>query len=505
MGLPFFSIHGNHDDPSGDGQLCSLDILSAANLVNYFGKSTKIDDIDIRPVLLRKGETKVCLFGLGNIRDERLHRTFLNGKVRFPRPEDDADEWFNLFTIHQNRVRHSATNYIPESFLPNFLDLIVWGHEHPCEIQPSVVEEKETYITQPGSTIATSLSEGESKDKHVGILKINKKQFNIEKVSLTTVRPFLIKQVVLEDMGLDPTRQDLVEAMLKEKVEQMIEEVTKKYAECENRSKMSPLIRLKVEYTGFSSFNTQRFGQPFVNKVANPKDILAFFRKRKYYNPGSKTKGDSSDADLNANRAGPAMHAPMQLTSSRVEDLIKKLLNKEDLQVLKKRSLEKAVLQFIDKGDKDAIKEMVEWQIRETSKQLIQRKGGDGDPAADHPASPADSSDRGLDDDSDRSAGAAPTGARGGLKDKQTASRAVQGAAAKRAQKRAKRAYSDDSDVDANYVAASSDYEIDEISSTVSSRRSAGLRRAAVGATSRFWQCSECVLEMEHMLLNPVV
>ena len=27
VAIPVFSIHGNHDDPAGDGQLCSLDLL----------------------------------------------------------------------------------------------------------------------------------------------------------------------------------------------------------------------------------------------------------------------------------------------------------------------------------------------------------------------------------------------------------------------------------------------------------------------------------------------
>ena len=41
-----------------------------------------------------------------------------------------------------------------------------------------------------------------------------------------------------------------------------------------------PLIRLRVEYSGYTNFNVQRFGQQFVDHVANPKDILLFFRKR---------------------------------------------------------------------------------------------------------------------------------------------------------------------------------------------------------------------------------
>ena len=97
VGLPFFIIHGNHDDPTGSGalpgesHLSALDILSArpspspptparffqrelsqgvavvqgANLINYFGKTNDIKDIEIAPILMRKGVTKLALYGLG--------------------------------------------------------------------------------------------------------------------------------------------------------------------------------------------------------------------------------------------------------------------------------------------------------------------------------------------------------------------------------------------------------------------------------------------------------
>lgn len=39
MGLPVFTIHGNHDDPTGADSLSAVDILSTAGLVNYFGKT----------------------------------------------------------------------------------------------------------------------------------------------------------------------------------------------------------------------------------------------------------------------------------------------------------------------------------------------------------------------------------------------------------------------------------------------------------------------------------
>jgi DNA repair protein Mre11 len=126
VSLPVFSIHGNHDDPAGQGNLCALDLLSISGLVNYFGKQALVDDISIKPLLLKKGDTRVAIYGLGNIRDERLHRSFRDGKVKFYRPEDsvtDKDSWFNLFVLHQNRAQHSSHNYIPSHFIKDWFDL----------------------------------------------------------------------------------------------------------------------------------------------------------------------------------------------------------------------------------------------------------------------------------------------------------------------------------------------------------------------------------------------
>lgn len=115
VSIPVFSIHGNHDDPTGSGNLCALDTLAAAGLVNYFGKYNFSGDqkIDVMPVLLQKGITKLAIYGLGAIKDERLYHMFEKGQIEFVRPSDDPDEWFNIFVIHQNRCAHGQKNYIP--------------------------------------------------------------------------------------------------------------------------------------------------------------------------------------------------------------------------------------------------------------------------------------------------------------------------------------------------------------------------------------------------------
>ena len=41
IGLPVFTIHGNHDDPTGTSSLSAVNVLSTAMLVNYFGKAVR--------------------------------------------------------------------------------------------------------------------------------------------------------------------------------------------------------------------------------------------------------------------------------------------------------------------------------------------------------------------------------------------------------------------------------------------------------------------------------
>lgn len=69
ISLPVYSIHGNHDDPTREGSagesLAAIDLLAVSNFVNYFGKAEEVDNIDIVPILMKKGDTYVALYGLG--------------------------------------------------------------------------------------------------------------------------------------------------------------------------------------------------------------------------------------------------------------------------------------------------------------------------------------------------------------------------------------------------------------------------------------------------------
>lgn len=84
VNLPIFAIHGNHDNPTRDGGsdlLSAVDLLAISNLVNYFGRQDEVDNVRVSPVLLQKGDTRVALYGMGSMQDERLNHLWQGDKV----------------------------------------------------------------------------------------------------------------------------------------------------------------------------------------------------------------------------------------------------------------------------------------------------------------------------------------------------------------------------------------------------------------------------------------
>lgn len=92
------------------GALGALDLLSVSGLINYMGKfdlpysdaEAKEEGIAVRPVLLQKGTTRLAMYGIGNVKDQRMHFELRSNRVRMFMPKD-KDDWFNILIIHQNR------------------------------------------------------------------------------------------------------------------------------------------------------------------------------------------------------------------------------------------------------------------------------------------------------------------------------------------------------------------------------------------------------------------
>ncbi|KAM0683424.1 meiotic recombination [Mitosporidium daphniae] len=358
VSIPVFIIHGNHDDPSGDSNLSAVDILSVGGLVNYFGKVKDVDDIVASPVLLAKGNTRLALYGIGSIRDERLYRSFQRNKVKFLRPLEDEESWFSLLTFHQNRSAHGPTNYIPEAFLDPMFDFILWGHEHECLIDPQLNPQKEFYVCQPGSSVATSLCEGESKEKFFGLLSITGKSFELEKIKLKNIRPFVMKEISLSSISNLPLMDiKKINKTLVDQVNLLIAQATlaKSIEETPERLRL-PLIRLKVDYSGgFTTINPQRFGQQFVDVIANPKDLVTFFRKRaaaSAYRKRRSTIEFEEDAQSEAHSSECLVN---QQELANVESLLMEALQGHSLQILPELEMASALKSFVDKDEKDAI------------------------------------------------------------------------------------------------------------------------------------------------------
>jgi double-strand break repair protein MRE11 len=370
VAIPVFGISGNHDDSGGASMLSPMDVLSATGLMNYYGRLSENDNITVTPVLLRKGTTKLALYGLPNVRDERLFRTFREGNVKFLRPSAMTDEWFNILAVHQNHASHTETSYLPETFIPDFIDAVIWGHEHECRIDPVTNPQQGFVVIQPGSSVATSLSEGEAVSKHVGILSITDKKMHLEKIPLKTVRPFVMDTVSLATdymISADAGSKGDITRWLTKRVDDLIEDLINEWKTCQtdpNAEPPLPLVRLRVDYSGgYEVENPTRFSNRFVGRVANVDDVIQYYKRK----VPEKRKTKSGGATLDIGEDGPPQEEQEQqhqqnndLSNIKVQSLVEEFLREERLRMLMETGLGDAISQFVDKDDKTAVKTFVD-------------------------------------------------------------------------------------------------------------------------------------------------
>ncbi|EDS33770.1 conserved hypothetical protein [Culex quinquefasciatus] len=126
----------------------------------------------------------------------------------------------------------------------------------------------------PGSTVATSLEEGESFDKRCGILSIHKSRFRMNPIKLQTVRPFVFETVNLICKLDEGEVQQKVQNFATEMVEEMIEWAKGKLTGNQKQPKL-PLIRPRIEVTEVEQqFNAIPFRQGYSGRIANPQDMV---------------------------------------------------------------------------------------------------------------------------------------------------------------------------------------------------------------------------------------
>ena len=122
---------------------------------------------------------------------------------------------------------------------------------------------------------------GESDPKHMFMLEVKsgddgELMHRVTKHRLRSVRPFKFETVILaEQHGVRSTAESTIKDYVRWKLEAMV-------TECERRNpEMLPLVRLRIDYGGFNLIRSQEIQKSFTGRVANPDDMLLWFKKPK--------------------------------------------------------------------------------------------------------------------------------------------------------------------------------------------------------------------------------
>ena len=335
------------------------------------------------------------------MRDARLHRMWANKKVQFMRPEEDdevekEEGFFNIFALHQNRdLGRGAKNCVQEHMIPDWMDLVIWGHEHECLIDFSESVVGTFRISQPGSSVATSLVAGEAVRKKIGIIDIKGKRFRMHTIPLTQVRAFVTCDISLKEHRAnldpeDPKIDDKINSILEKEVQVAVKNARDRMEEMHSEARAvgndaaeddSPLqnliakpdevlVRIRVEHSGFATINNQRFGARFVGEVANANDILLFHRRKEIKAATTKL----TDKQRRSFLKNPI--DPENIERLNMEDLVLEFFDDpkhtdRTLKMLDKKKLTESLGEFVDKNANSTIDETTDLLIKEKQKVLM--------------------------------------------------------------------------------------------------------------------------------------
>ncbi|XP_075591205.1 double-strand break repair protein MRE11-like [Dermatophagoides farinae] len=170
------------------------------------------------PVILKKKDQYVCLYGLGYIHDEKVNKLFLHRNIHFePPPKDLERKVFCILLLHQNRYRIKSAVKPEQCFenqnIPDFINFVVWGHEHECELS-EVKLNSQTRILQPGSSVITSLKLHESMPKNHFILELKQNRYRLHRLPISTARIFIYDEIESDNVVESDTVHEKIQILL---------------------------------------------------------------------------------------------------------------------------------------------------------------------------------------------------------------------------------------------------------------------------------------------------
>ncbi|OMJ77611.1 hypothetical protein SteCoe_22784 [Stentor coeruleus] len=337
ISLPVFIVHGNHDDPSAETGVSALNIMQSANYLNYISGIYESDVLKLNPIVLKKQDTKIAIYGIGNMKEDKLNQMLIGGKIIFEKPENCRDYVF-ILVVHQNRFKGSgqgpsAKNCIMDWAFPEFFDLIVWGHEHDCYTVPRTTENRGYVIYQPGSSVATSLTDGEAREKHMFLLEIRRVAYKVTPIPFKTTRKVLFKSLELADLCQDTAQAEImVEKIFEELIENSREDIEKGFF---------PLVRIKIEATGFEGFRGFLINSKINQKTAN-KDVICVWKRI--------TRETNDKENIQISGTGP-FDDIMKIFDDNLED------NQQIFKIYNTKQFMRSVVDFTSKGDLKSMEE----------------------------------------------------------------------------------------------------------------------------------------------------
>ncbi|VDL98080.1 unnamed protein product [Schistocephalus solidus] len=215
------------------------------------------------------------------------------------------------------------------------------------------------------------------------------------RLPLRTVRPFFFEDLILEEelAGVDINSLNLaqrVEEVCADRVSQAISKAAAATAAAISQEKQrlkaeegetpsrprflpppEPICRLRVDTSGgFESFSILRFGQKFVGRVANPKDLIKFNRNRER---AANRSGPAKEGDIAVASTAESEAKSVGLSVDDVETLVCRILasNKNvNLRMFTDAELSKGLRHFVDQIDGSGIKSVVDAVVASTQGHL---------------------------------------------------------------------------------------------------------------------------------------